>query len=1100
MARNIAAIARALPNANTVMSNPTGAFGGAIAPATQGGPASPLIASYAEWSAGRASSALPRDFSTFLAGTFGPLMPMQPQPINQPAPGEERPGPRRTQYPVSWNMPHGVPGDEGLKLASYASLRSVADTYSVARACIQLRKSELLGVDWDIVPTKDAEKKMRGDQKARRDFDERRAKVLKFFQRPDSNYLAFRDWFAVLLEDVFVIDALTLYMWPSTRRGGGVMGSNLGELTAIDGTTIRPMYDIFGNLPRPPNPSYQQYLFGVPRSDFASIINGNDIDEETAEGLKLTREYCGDRLIYRPMVPRNWTPYGYGPVERALVPIMSGMQRQNWQLSYFAEGTVPGMIISTGDANSTPNQCRELQDALNAMAGDPAWKHKIIVIPGGSKIDPLRPTELSGPFDEMIMTQVTMSFEVMPMELGLSTHASRNAMGAASNIAKASQEIQDRKSNVPVLEWFSDIFNFVIKGVFRQPDMQWHWNGLEEGEDEAATVDVLFNEVSHGGLSIDEARVIRGHQPWGIPLTSEPVYFTATGVIPLGSIDMATGAPVGAPPTNAMQAAAGVVPGAPPVFGAPSGGPGKKPGEPNGKPKPKGPDPNGSGGGGVPTPAHAGAQAAAAAGHGAQALPAHPKPLPKPVLAHQDPDSPLDRVSATKMAETVDRSRRRLALPPYMPPEQIDDLFAPEVDGVPVPVSDRGQHATVFDPTAALRELDLIGNRLAKGRPLNGWTNRHIPADVFKVLVADLEKAGPKGYIHGWIKVGAGGVGDRVHHPELGHGSVTRSGKKTSAVRFDSGAEHAFEHAATGKGHFVERVDRRRAASVAVRAPKAPAKAAPAAAKPVSIHDLLNADDATIESALRDVYEGKFGPYTTKATIHVTRAGVRVGKRGREHPVEQSIAISGNIFDARGEKIGDFSRSIGPADMTYADGTVRREVWAQHEVVQLGGGMYDTNPTKYHGKGFGGEFNKRAIDWYRASGVHGISQDDQNGYVWASQGFNFGGGIMPEHKQEELRELIAALRAGKSKNKYHEAIPSALRNAPDLDRQLAEAEALLSRLATSKPGEPGYPTAYEVSQLGRRGRRGKIAIWLGKHLKVSANELILNPSEGEVVS
>lgn len=735
MARNLAAVARAVP---TAVANPTGAFGGPLVNNGQGGPASPLIASYAEWAAGRGTSALPRDFSTYLAGTFGPLMPMQPQPINQPAEGEDRPGPRRTQFPVSWNMPHGQPGDEGLKLASYSSLRTVADTYSVARACIQLRKSELLGIDWDIVPTKDAEKKMRDDRKARRDFDDRRMKVHKFFARPDSNYLAFRDWFAVLLEDVFVVDALTLYMWPSKRRGRGVMGSDLGELTAIDGTTIRPMYDIHGNLPRAPNPAYQQYLFGVPRTDFASIISGEDIDDESAEDLKLARQYRGDHLVFRPMVARNWTPYGFGPIERALVPIMSGMQRQNWQLSYFQEGTVPGMIISTGDPNSTPNQCRELQDALNAMAGDPAWKHKIIVIPGGSKIDPLRPTELAGPFDEMIVTQVAMAFEVMPMELGLSTGATRNAMGAASNIAQASQDIQKRKANVPVLEWFSDIFNFIVKSVLKQTDMQWHWNGLEEGEDEAATVDVLVNEMTHGIVSIDEARVIRGHQPWGIPMTSEPVYFTPTGITPLGSIDMSTGAPVGAPPTNAMQAAAGVVPGAPPAFGGPPGGPGAPAGPAGGKgPKPKGGGPNGAAGpGGSPTPAHAGAQAAAAeAGNGAQVLPAKPKPLPKPVLAHQDPDSPEERRSATKMAEVAGRYAQRalgarvLEGDFYESDEPVEKVQAG---------FEQGRHfITTFDPAAALRELDLISNRLTKGHPLNGWTNRHIPAQVFTTLHAD---------------------------------------------------------------------------------------------------------------------------------------------------------------------------------------------------------------------------------------------------------------------------------------------------------------------------------------------------------------------------
>lgn len=284
-------------------------------------------------------------------------------------------------------------------------------------------------------------------------------------------------------------------------------------------------------------------------------------------------------------------------------------------------------------------------------------------------------------------------------------------------------------------------------------------------------------------------------------------------------------------------------------------------------------------------------------------------------------------------------------------------------------------------------------------------------------------------------------------------------------------------------------------------APRKTAKATRPPATPVDIHALFGADDATIEAALRDVYEGKFGPYTTKVTVHIRRAGTRVDKRGKVHEVEAFVGVDGKIYDADGE-IGYFSRSISPSEQHYGDGTVRREVWAEHEVVQLGSGEDETGreDTRYHGKGFGGAFNQRAIDWYRASGVHGISQNDTNFYVWASQGFNFSGGVMPDYKQDELRELIASLRAGKTKNKHGETIPRQIRAAPDLDAQIAEAETLLARLASTKPGEPGYPTAYEVSQLGRNGRRGKTKTWLGKYLKVSADQMILNPDEGEVIS
>ena len=293
---------------------------------------------------------------------------------------------------------------------------------------------------------------------------------------------------------------------------------------------------------------------------------------------------------------------------------------------------------------------------------------------------------------------------------------------------------------------------------------------------------------------------------------------------------------------------------------------------------------------------------------------------------------------------------------------------------------------------------------------------------------------------------------------------------------------------------------------------RAPAKkAARPPAKPIPIRELFEADDATIEAALRDVYEGRFGPYTTKVKVHILRPGQK-DSRGRD--IEPSIGVEGKVYttyrdwfgEEREMEIGYFGRSISPVVLHYNDGRVRREIWVKHSIVQLGDGDDENGreDTRYHGKGFGGAFNQRAIEWYRASGVHGIGQSDHNGYVWASQGFNFDGGVVPDYLVENMRGLIADLRAGRTKSDHaksdYSTIPKRFRDAPDLEQQIAAAEALLARLNTTKPGEPGYPTAYEISQLGRRaGQRGKTALWLGKLLYVSAGEMVLNPDEGEVV-
>ena len=522
--------------------------GGAQRGGAQGGmgaPTGPLPSNYAsggvmsqynEWNFGISyGNALPRSWDTFLSGAFGPMAPIQPMGIDAPQTDSGRPEPRRMQYPIAWNMPMGQPGSEGLKLVSFANLRAYADMYSVVRACIQVRKEEILGLDWDITPTDDAARGMRGDLDKHDDFQERRLEALKFFKRPDPNYHDFSGWMSAVLEDVFVVDALALYLHPPRVDGKGVLGSNLAALEVLDGTTIRPMLDIRGGTPRPPDVAYQQYLWGIPRVDMMDIILESDIQEMDDP----VDEYRADQLLYLPYTRRSWTPYGFPGIERAIIPVMTGLRRQQFQLDFYSEGTIPGQFIIPGDDISTPQQIRQLQDTLNAIAGDQAWKHKIIVLPRGSDTKPQKPIDLASGFDETITQMICMAYDVMPMELGMSSGSSSSqSSGAASQMAKASQEISQRKALKPMLQWLKNaIFDHILQDIFMQEDMQFVWIGMEDSKDEETMADNFKTMISTGILSIDEARTQMGLNPWGLPLTSDPVYATATGLTTLGAID-----------------------------------------------------------------------------------------------------------------------------------------------------------------------------------------------------------------------------------------------------------------------------------------------------------------------------------------------------------------------------------------------------------------------------------------------------------------------------------------------------------------------------------------------------------------------------------
>lgn len=506
---------------------------------------------------------LPRPSRTFTDGAFGPMSPIQPVPLDEPAVPGGFPDPRLWQYRTGWNLPTS-PRTEGLALASFDQLRTIAEKYSVARRCIELRKEEICGLEWQIEMTTHAAKAYQNDRKAHRDFGERAALATRFFKHPDPDYWNFSSFLKALLEEILVFDALSLIFRPKYGKGlgRGLLGSDLDSLSLISGATIRPLLNMHGGKPRPPAPAYSQFLYGVPRSDYQTVIAGTDIDDYGLTGSEVN-SFRADTMLYLPLVPRRETPYGFPPIEQALLPIISGLQKQEYQLGWYQEGTVPACYISPGDPNMTPTQVRELQDALNGIAGDPMYHLKVIVLPPGSKVEPQRPVDLADTFDTLVQTQVCMQLDVMPDELGLLPNVGSAGAGGSSNASAlrfASGESRDpksRKSTKPLLTTLCDIANYVIQDICGQQDMQFTFEGLVDEEDKQAITELGVQQVQNGIASIDEVRDRLDMPPWGFDETSGPVVFTASGPIPLAEawklIAAQQGAIAGGQSTNGGQ-------------------------------------------------------------------------------------------------------------------------------------------------------------------------------------------------------------------------------------------------------------------------------------------------------------------------------------------------------------------------------------------------------------------------------------------------------------------------------------------------------------------------------------------------------------------
>ncbi|HXT08899.1 MAG TPA: hypothetical protein VN715_18425, partial [Roseiarcus sp.] len=193
---------------------------------------------------------------------FGPQQPLLPQ-----APPDVKG--RQWDYPFGLNINY-VPRSDNL--LSFGELRTLADALPLLRSVIETRKDQIAALNWTVRP------RLTGGAAA----GNRCAALRAFLAMPDRRH-DFSTWLRMLVEDMLVIDAATIY--PRYTRTGAVY-----SLDVIDGSTIKPLIDNDGRSPVSPDPAYSQVLHGVPAADFTA-----------------------DELIYQPRNMRSHRLYGFSP-------------------------------------------------------------------------------------------------------------------------------------------------------------------------------------------------------------------------------------------------------------------------------------------------------------------------------------------------------------------------------------------------------------------------------------------------------------------------------------------------------------------------------------------------------------------------------------------------------------------------------------------------------------------------------------------------------------------------------------------------------------------------------------------------------------------
>jgi SPP1 gp7 family putative phage head morphogenesis protein len=388
---------------------------------------------------------------------FGPLEPLPPfTPKDQQASVEGR----QFDYPIGYNLQSKPRQQEAV---SFDQMRGLADACDVLRLVIETRKDQIEKLKWKVVPRDEAKQP-----------DGRCKEISDFFQSPDKEH-DWSTWLRMVLEDLFVIDAATVY--PRRTHGG-----DLYSLEPVDGATIKRVIDASGRTPLPPDPAYQQILKGVPAANY-------------------TRE----ELIYRPRNIRTHKIYGFSPVEQIISTVNLALRRQIHVMSYYTEGTVPD-ALATAPKEWNPDQIKQFQNYWDyLLEGDSAQKRKLKFIPDGLKVTMTKEAILKDEFDEWLARIVCFAFSINPTPF----------------IKQQNRATADNAHEQALTEGLAPIQNFIVglmNGIiaaphlFNAPDLEFAWQE-EEAVDPLVQAQVNEIYVTCKVLHPDEVRADLGREP-----------------------------------------------------------------------------------------------------------------------------------------------------------------------------------------------------------------------------------------------------------------------------------------------------------------------------------------------------------------------------------------------------------------------------------------------------------------------------------------------------------------------------------------------------------------------------------------------------------
>lgn len=398
---------------------------------------------------------------------------------------------------------------------SYETLRRAANSVHVARICITTLKEKITKTKWVVQPIDQMERKKSKD-------DKRIKEITALLKRPNSNSETFRTLLDKMLEDLLVLDAVSI---EKTRFPDGT----LAELHYVDSSTIRPVFDEYGNQDiEIPLKSEKEGMTTLPTS-YVQILNNSQYGGPESGDI-IAAWPKRDFMYFHQHPQGSMDGYGYGlsPLEGVLSVVSNLLNADNFNSTYFEEGAFPPIILQlVGQINQ-----RDLEAYREYMIQELTGNfHRPAIMAGATKAEVINLKDQTNrdmqfmEYTQFLARLLAAAYGMSGQDIGLTDEV------GSKNVSETQKDISEGKGYTSVLTLLKEVINEQVIADFGYDDLEFEWVAIDSTEPDIAS-QIYDKSLRNGTMTLNEVRQKLGETPYG-EWADNPMILTGEGYVPL---------------------------------------------------------------------------------------------------------------------------------------------------------------------------------------------------------------------------------------------------------------------------------------------------------------------------------------------------------------------------------------------------------------------------------------------------------------------------------------------------------------------------------------------------------------------------------------